>query len=246
MHQSLKSKNSSLRLVEPKHTCGVCDIKKLLSKAGTGDHLPQEGCNIRCRGPYLPGDRIYTIGDPFRAVYAITSGSVKTELTTVEGSLKVTDFYLRGELFAAEALGESHHVNDAVAMEKTWLCELPIDVLESLCQNHPQVLRELFQLLGRRYRNTHLNLVRAPGRIGEQRVFEFLQEIAERSQRRHHLPSDEIPLPMNKSDIASYLGLTPETLSRILRRLNDTKAIHSGTKSFRILSDSQFDQQNSA
>ena len=237
MQKSAESITGRLRLVETKHTCNICDIKKLLLTASIDEQLPTEACNIRCRGPYLPGDRIYTIGDRFNSIYAITSGSVKTEITTIDGSLKVTDFYLRGELFGAEALGETHHVNDAIAMERTWLCELSIEVLENLCQHYPAVLRELFRLLGRRHRNTHLNLVSAPSRTGEQRVFEFLQELAERSQLRQKNSADYIPLPMNKSDIASYLGMSPETLSRILRRLNDARIIQCGKKDFRIVSE---------
>ena len=225
-----------LHLVKAKHACHNCDLRHLLRKTGIEEQqLPDAVCTIRCRGPYQPGDRIYRTGDPLSALYAITSGSVKTEYTTCTGALQVTGFYLRGDLFGAEALGEHSHSDDAIALETAWICELRTPELEDLCAKHPEVMRGLFQILNRRARNDTVHQVNVRKRTTEQRVLGFLQDFAERSRARLTGVEDEIPLPMTKEDMASYLAITPETLSRILRKLDDAGYIQTSVRTYRLL-----------
>lgn len=243
MDRLLDANTSRLRLVEASHSCHNCDIRRLLLKIGPGNNqLPEEACAIRCRGPYLPGDYIYRSGDPLTSIYTITSGSVKTEMPSPDGSLQVIDFYLKGELFGAEALGKSTHVNDAIALEKSWICELPVEELDNLCQRYPAMLRELFQMFGSRLRHANMNLLSVRNQASKQRVLNFLLDLADRTKSRRNLVCDEIPLPMSKGDIASYLGITPETLSRRLRRLHDAGIIHNKTYSFILLTPEEVNQ----
>ncbi|MCF6281160.1 MAG: cyclic nucleotide-binding domain-containing protein [Candidatus Polarisedimenticolaceae bacterium] len=225
---------SNLHHVNVKHTCSICDIKKLLLKTSDIDKQSSEITNaIKCRGPFLPGDRVYKSGEPLNAIYAVTSGSVKTETITYEGYIQTTGFHLRGEIFGIEALGETHHVYDAYAIERTWLCELSISSLNSLCQQHPKTLNDLFKLIGRHAR-THLNLINVRGRTADQRILDFLGDLSERLLERQQTACDELTLPMIKEDIANYLGLTPETVSRSLRRLDEAGHIHYKGKTFRL------------
>jgi CRP/FNR family transcriptional regulator len=239
----LDSNTRGLRLVEASHSCYNCDIRGLLQKVGPGNNqLPKEACAIRCRGPYLPGDYIYRSGDPFASIYAITSGSVKTEIPSSDGSLQIIDFYLKGELFGAEALGKSKHVNDAIALERSWICELPVEELENISQQYPSMLRELLKMLASRLRHANMNLLSVRNQTSEQRILYFLLDLADRTKSRRNLAGDEIPLPMTKGQIASYLGISPETLSRRLRRLHDAGIIHNKTNSFRLLAPEKVNQ----
>lgn len=225
---------SNFHKVNVKHTCSICDIKKLLLKTSITDKQSSEITNaIKCRGPFLPGDRIYQNGEPLNAIYAVTSGSVKTETITYEGYIQTTGFHLRGEIFGIEALGESNHVYDAYAIERTWLCEFSIASLNNLCQQHPKALNDLFMLIGRHTR-THLNLINIRGRTADQRILDFLGNLSGRLLERQQSVYDELPLPMIKEDIANYLGLTPETVSRSLRRLDEGGKIHYTGKTFRL------------
>jgi CRP/FNR family transcriptional regulator len=224
------------QLLDTKHTCGVCDIRNLLPNIANGKQVPPElSKEIKCKGPFLPGDIIYKSGDPLTTIYAVTSGSVKTETVNYEGFIQATGFFLRGEVFGYEALGENQHVYDAYAIERTWLCELSIAALNKVCMQNPPSLTHLFKLMSQHNR-THLSLTSICGRTADQRMFDFLSNLAGRLQRQKCLSNNEQVLPMTKEDIANYLGITPETVSRSLRRLDKAGLISYKGKMFSILS----------
>lgn len=220
---------------EMKHTCSVCDIRKILLDTSDDKKASPELFNeIKCSGPFLPGDPIYKSGDLLTTIYAVTSGSVKTEKINYEGFIQATGFFLRGEVFGYEALGENHHVYDAYAVERTWLCELSITALNSICLKSPSSLNRLFKLMGQHNR-THLNLTSVCGRTADQRIFDFLSNLSERLQKQKCAANNELLLPMAKEDIANYLGITPETISRSLRRLDKAGLINYKGKTFSIV-----------
>lgn len=236
MNHDFSRSRHRLHLTKVKHNCHNCDLRQLLRKSGVEDHhLPGSLCTISCRGPYRPGDYLYRSGDPLAGIYAITSGAIKTEYITCTGALQVTGFFLRGDLLGAEALGEHRHTDDAIALETAWICELDLEALESLCAHHPELLRGIFQILNRRARNDTIHQANVHKRTTEQRVMGFLQDFADRYRIRLKDTGPAIPFPMNKGDIASYLAITPETLSRILRKLHDTGHILSGARTYTIL-----------
>lgn len=216
--------------------CHSCDIVHLLQNALDTPHLPAElMTSIINRGPYMPGDRIYRSGSPFKTIQAVSSGSVKTELTRASGHLQVTGFYLKGDLFGAEALGGTHHINDAIAIEETWICELPLDVFMQLCREQESMLESVFRLLATRTRASQLHQICYQGNSNAERVMGFLTDFAEQSQTRLNHCDELTRLPMNKEDIASYLAITPESLSRILKRLEQAGDIQNHTHAFALL-----------
>ena len=225
-----------IKIVDTKHTCKVCDIRRVLLKTcREGEQLPETVSACLCQGPYLPGDYIYHSGDPADYVYAVTSGTVKCEIPTYNGELYVTGFYLQGELFGADALGEQRHLDNAIVVERSWICALPVKVLEQTCYGHPEALRNLFQLTTARARHAVTHLFSSRCINVDQRVLNFLYDLETRTRRQRNWASNEIPLTMNKEDIANYLAITPETLSRCLRRLHEAGIIQNGRKSFTLL-----------
>ncbi len=230
---------SQPHILKTKHTCSVCDIRRLLLDASNDENLPPTlACEIKCRGPFLPGDPIYKSGDPLTTIYAVTSGCIKTETINYEGYIQATGFYLRGEVFGYEALGENQHAYDAYAIDRTWLCELPMTALNSICLQNPRSLSRLFKLISQHNR-AHLSLTSVCGRTADQRIFDFLCNLSERLQRQKCAVLNELSLPMTKEDIANYLGITPETISRSLRRLDKAGLITYKGKMFSIVADAR-------
>lgn len=224
-----------LRVVDSKHTCKICDIRRVMTAGDDSGGLADAAYSARCHGPYRPGDYIYRVGDPMNYVYAVTSGTVKSEVATGGGDLQVTGFYLHGELFGVDALGQAKHVDDAIAVERSWVCALPVNELEKVCQSSAEALRELLRLISGRSHHAVTNLFATRGLTTEQRVYNFLHDLESRYRDRRHWGGEAIELTMSKEDIANYLAITPETLSRTLRKLQDADLVINHRKAFVLL-----------
>jgi CRP/FNR family transcriptional regulator, nitrogen fixation regulation protein len=154
---------------------------------------------------------IYAQGEKTGPLYLVEFGAVRTYRLTADGRRQISAFYFAGEVFGFEA-GDEHHF-----------------YAESIDRSGIRVLRPTH---GERHADTVLplalnSLIRAQEHLlvlGRQsaveRVAAFLLDLAERQDSETH-----VDLPMSRADIADYLGLTFETVSRVLRRLKDSKLI---------------------
>jgi CRP-like cAMP-binding protein len=150
---------------------------------------------------------IYRENDRADHVYQVISGTVRTCRVLLDGRRQIGDFYLPGDLFGME-IGSRH----------TFSAEAVIGA-EVMAFKHSQVSTQMWALLGRELRRTQNHLLMLV-RTAPERVAGFLLEMAERSEL-----SDEIELPMPRQDIADYLGLTIETVSRTFTQLENQSAI---------------------
>ena len=230
------SKNlANIRLVHVKRACEDCAVRRLCLPTHLDDRDLQALSDlVHRRGPFRKGEFIYRSGDPFRAVYAIQGGAVKTRGTTQDGEEQITGFHLTGELVGMDAIGGDAHPCDAIALENTWLCEIPFDRLENLAEQVPGLQRELLHLLGRELRRDEHALMLVRRQRAEHRVMRFLNNLYQRMRDRYG-QIEEIPLPMSREDLANYLGLAPETLSRALTKLRKDRVLEISGRSFRFL-----------
>ncbi len=193
-----------------------------------------DNLGMRRRGPFEAHERIFRVGDRFRALYVLVTGTVKTEVATREGDLQITGFYLPGEPFGMEAIGGSTYPVDAVAVEKTWVCELPFARLEALCACLPALQHEIFGLLGEQIRSVGHQRLLVRNLPAQQRILWFLKQLQERVSSRLGEKARQIRLPMPKEDIANFLSLAPETLSRNLIRLERAGVIRNNVRSVEL------------
>lgn len=170
----------------------------------------------------------------FQSLYAVRSGSVKTYGLTEEGEEQITGFHLTGEVVGLDAIGGTIHPCTAEMLEDTWICELPFDRLQELGERLPSLQRGLMGVMAQEIRNEEHALMLVRGLRAEQRVMRFLDSLLERMRQRMGNIS-EIPLAMTREDIANYLGLAPETLSRALAKLRDEGLIRVELKSIEVL-----------
>lgn len=156
-------------------------------------------------------------GEPADYVYQVLSGAARSYRVLNDGRRQICAFYLPGEVFGL-GVGDVHHCS-AEAIGKSSILLIKRKALVGLANADHRVAQLLWMLTAcelRRVQDHMLLLIRS----AQERVACFLLEMAERMGQ-----TDVIDLPMSRQDIADYLGLTIETVSRTLTQLENEAAI---------------------
>ena len=157
---------------------------------------------------------IYAEGETSGHVYKVLSGVVRISKLLPDGRRQISAFHMPGEMFGLE-VDQIHHVS-AEAVTATKVVAFKWDGLSDAGSKHINVVRELLGLamLGLRHTQDHLLLLGRKNAL--ERLVAFLLEIDARTGSRHI-----IDLAMPRHDIADYLGLTLETVSRMFAELKE-------------------------
>ncbi|MCR6701657.1 MAG: helix-turn-helix domain-containing protein [Dokdonella sp.] len=180
------------------------------------------------------GQYLYRAGQPFAALFLVNTGCFKTCELAEDGREQVTGFRMRGDLVGVESIGLSQFACDVVALEDGEVWELPYPPMLTACLRIPVLQARLTSALAEEVRRDRLWML-ALGTLGaERRVAAFLLDLAERHARlgfsgRHFI------LRMSRADMASYLALKHETVSRALSRLDALGHIAVQRREIRIL-----------
>jgi CRP/FNR family transcriptional regulator, anaerobic regulatory protein len=168
-------------------------------------------------GPFGEGRHVFREGDEFNSIAAVRSGTIKTYVTDLEGREQVLGFYLPGEVIGLSAISRSRYPCNAVALETVQLCRFSFPKMATLATKVPGLQQELFRLLSEDIGKAGLL---AGDFDADERLAAFLIALSRRYASRGFSPT-RLHLPMSRTDIANYLRLAPETVSRILRRFRD-------------------------
>jgi len=160
---------------------------------------------------------IFGESEPAEYLYKVVSGCVRTYKTLNDGRRQISGFYLPGEVFGLSF--DDEHTVSAEAIADSKVLVIKRSAIDALAGRDPTIARELFTLTGRELRRAQdriLLLIKS----AQERVAGFLLEMAERTSA-----GNAVELPMSRQDIADYLGLTIETVSRTLTALECAAAI---------------------
>ena len=199
-----------------------------LRQAPRSNREPQGG-TIELMGALVPFARnaeIYGENEPADYLYKVVSGAVRTYKVLVDGRRQIGGFYLPGDMFGFETSGE--HAFSAEAITDCKIMVIKRSAVVALAATDGDVARQMWDLTARELQRTQdriLVLIKS----AQERVAGFLLEMARRTT-----VGGAVELPMSRQDIADYLGLTIETVSRTLTQLEKTAAIELPT-SRRIL-----------
>ena len=180
------------------------------------------------------GDRLFDHGEPFDSVYMVRSGTFKTCTVSDSGEEQVIGFYTPGNLVGLDAIHPGRHMSSAIALETASVCSFPYEPLCRLSARMPQVQGRLLAKMSERIRHDERRLGMLAMRGAGQRMASFLIGFLDDCRSRG-LKSDEILLPMPRADIASYLALAVETVSRSLSRHHEARMIDVRRSCIRIL-----------
>ncbi len=204
-----------------KLACSDCSLFRLCLPVGIGENdLVELDRIIRRRRPIVRGGHVFVTGDPFRSIYAVRAGSLKTYRLTEDGRELVSGFFLPGEIVGLDAIDTGRHPCAAKALETTSLCEIPFDAFESIGERLPSLPRQLVRVMSREMHHDQLLLMLLGKRSAEERLAAFLLSFSLRFGQRGYSPS-EFNLSMSRNDIGNYLGLAVETVSRLFSRLQE-------------------------
>ena len=183
------------------------------------------------------GEILFHAGQPFSYVCAIRSGSVKSYLCSEDGEAQVTGFWFAGELLDLNGIHHDSRACVVEALETTSICELPTDFLQQLIADVPAARLEMLRNMSAQVHGAEELIRVIETKRTDQRLAVFILEMARRATLRG-LSDSEVRLTMSHTDLASFLGMARETLSRALSRF-DTDGLIAGRGEVISIRDSQ-------
>ena len=197
-------------------SCGSCRLNELcLPIALSEGEMEQLDTIVERNRPLKKGDHLYRQHDNFKSIFAVRSGSFKSYVLSSSGEGRVTGFYLPGEIIGMDGIADRSHANSAIALEHASICEIPFHQLESLSLQLPVLQHNFFSIMGAEITKDQKIHTLLSSYSAEQRIASFLLGLSSRFARVG-LSATRFNLPMTRSDIGEYLGLTVETVSRLL------------------------------
>ncbi len=163
------------------------------------------------------GERLFSVGDPFKYLYAVRFGHFKAFRLTPGGDQQVVGFHMTGEVLGLDAIGAGTHHSTAVALEDSEICEIPFSRLDELFVELPQMQRHFHRLMSHEIMREQSAMMFLGSMMAEQRLALFLLNQGKLYAARGYSPTT-FQLRMSRDDIGNYLGLTIESVSRLLLR----------------------------
>jgi CRP-like cAMP-binding protein len=167
--------------------------------------------------PFVRNAEIYGENEPAEYLYKVLTGTVRTYKVLNDGRRQIGAFYLPGDIFGLE-VGDDHTFSAEAIVDSRILVIKRSSVI-NLAARQNDIARQLWTMTAtelQRVQDHILLLIKT----AQERVAGFLLEMAKRAPA-----GNEIDLPMSRQDIADYLGLTIETVSRTLTQLENSAAI---------------------
>ena len=204
------------------HPCAACDIR-MRTYCRVLDARELE--RFRCEGSVSRLDArqpLFHEGDPADLVFNLTKGSLKLYKLLPDGRRQVTGFLYPGDFLGLTI--DDEHAFTAEALEPIEFCRFSRSRFDAFADAHPRMERELYRIAAHELAAAQQQMVLLGRKTAPERLASFLLSLLERAPEPDDAP-DTIRLPMNRTDIADYLGLTKETVSRVFTVFKTSRLI---------------------
>lgn len=178
------------------------------------------------------GERIFHSVDRFDRLYVVSAGICKSVTLTSDGREQVISLHFKGDWLGLGGIASGQYDAEAIAMDTGEVWGVSYTALLAACQHAPELMTMLHEAMSRelgRRRNALLSICTLPA---DARVAEFLRWWADALDQLG-LRSDQVRLPMSRAEIGNYLGMTLESVSRALSRLERDNLIRFASGSRR-------------
>jgi CRP/FNR family transcriptional regulator, anaerobic regulatory protein len=227
--QSLPEKNYTAN-----NTCAKCSSKlRCLPSVLDERGVAQLDRIIGKRHWVERNELLVRIGEPFHCLYIIHGGQFKTFRNSAHGKQHVMGFHMAGEILGMNAISSGIHDSNAMAFEDSEVCEVPFAQLQILCASIPALQQHFHRILSEEI-NRDQRVMRFLGSSAELRFATFLLDLSNRFAARGYSRHDFTVL-MSREDIGNYIGLTMESVSRLMSKFRRQGWISTDGKDLHIL-----------
>jgi CRP/FNR family transcriptional regulator len=196
--------------------CEGCVARALsICNAVPGDELGRLAA-ARAHQQVAAGETFLDEGDPATHFFNLIEGAVKVFKLLPDGRRQITGFLFAGDLLGL-AFNDSYTYS-AEAITAVKLCRFPRRQLESLLDRFPKMEKRLLAMASNELAAAQEQMMLLGRKTAHERIASFLLSLARRERRRDR-DGHRLHLPMTRTDIADYLGLTTETASRVFTSL---------------------------
>jgi CRP/FNR family transcriptional regulator len=170
-----------------------------------------------------PAEPLFHEGDRATRVFTLTRGCLKLYKLLADGRRQVTGFMFPGDFLGISV--DDEHAFTAESLVESELCWFPRNRFDAFVDEHGQMERELYRVAAHELAAAQQQMVLLGRKTAAERVASFFLMLAEKTERGTGVPARFVDLPMSRSDIADYLGLTKETVSRVLAKLKRDRLV---------------------
>lgn len=206
-------------------TCDACSLNQIcLPKGLTENEIYELESSIDKTLKIKKKEMIFSANEDMAGIYAVKSGAVKTSIANADGQEQVLEFHLPGDMLGFDAFNTGKHCCNAVALEDTFLCKIPTDAFEDLCDRLPGIRSEMLHQVGKEITHNQRLVLSLGQQQTDERLAAFIIQMSLHYQSRG-FSKKEFMLPMPRQDLSNYLGMAVETLSRIISRMTNSGII---------------------
>lgn len=213
--------------LSPTHPCFACEVRNEavcgVLECGELAKLRRQGTSFRLGR----GQPLFHEGDSAGRVFTLTRGTLKLYKLLPDGRRQVTGFMHPGDFLGVSV--DDDYAFTAEALEPAQLCAFPRARFDDFTEDHAEMERELYRLAAHELAAAQQQMVLLGRKTAGERLASFFVLLARRAERAGAVPVRYVDLPMSRSDIADYLGLTKETVSRVLAQLKNKRLIRLET-----------------
>lgn len=202
--------------------CAACAVRDMTVCAPLTDEEQRLLKSISADIHLDPRKTLFDEGDPADHVFNITEGAVALSKSLPDGRRQITGF-----LYPGDFLGLAHNVSYAYGAETltpVTICRFPRRKFEEMLGRFPHMERRLLTIASNELATAQDQMLLLGRKTAVERLASFLLKLSERQVARGQ-SGTVMPLPMGRGEIADYLGLTIETVSRTFTRLRQDAAI---------------------
>lgn len=202
--------------------CQKCSVNSLCLPSGLNkDELFELEAVISSSQIVDKNKKLFNNGDTFTALYVVHSGMFKTTTSDENGKERILSFHLPGEIMGLDGIHSDIHQTSSTALTMSSYCKIPYKELMEVAEDHPIIQQNLLKVMSKEIfscKKNHLD-------IGSKaKLALFIKTISQRFKLRGY-SEIEFFLPISQRDIASYLGMAEETLSRIFKKLQNLEVV---------------------
>jgi CRP/FNR family transcriptional regulator len=179
---------------------------------------------VRSHKVYQKSDVLFTTGQRFGAIYILRSGSAKSSVLANTGHEQISSFHYPGDLIGLDGFDNGSHTQSIKFLETSSVCRIGLGELDDAMASSANIRKNMLQGMSHALNDEDKFLLSLNHMNSAQRLGSFLLDLSSRFERRG-LSGNVFDLSMTRVDIANYLGMAIETVSRLLTQLQNEKII---------------------